>query len=343
LQSLTERIVVQAAPAYLMAVAGNADPMLGYMTTSFREHPRLRRQTGRQITSAMQKRLIELSAMTESGAVSGTSADALYAAYHKAGGDTRSLNTLRDDAAKKINALAERGFDLGYGCDENYGDPPEANTRITAIYSNARHALYATMDEAVISDSSPRYFRVHTRSSDRDDYLAHPATGELIAGEDAVRIQALYPARRPRVQVVVSDGLNANAVNENLRSVLPAVRRELLAAGHHISEIDIVIENGRVRAGYHIGSLLQAEMIIHLIGERPGTGLNTLSAYLTYGLDHKGQSRWGPAAAFDHSWTTAVCGIHRRGKPPERAVEEIARLVDQMFAERCSGVALSAE
>jgi ethanolamine ammonia-lyase large subunit len=56
LQTLTEHIVVQAAPAYLMAVAGNADPMLGYMTTSFREHPRLRRQTGRQITSSMQKR-----------------------------------------------------------------------------------------------------------------------------------------------------------------------------------------------------------------------------------------------------------------------------------------------
>jgi len=314
----------------LMAVAGNADPMLGYMTTSFREHPRLRRQTGRQIASAMQKRLIELS----------TSADALYAAYHKAGGDSRSPDTLRDEGAKKIRALAERGFDLGYDCDENYDDPPEANARITGIYSNARRALYATLDEAVISDSSPRYIRVHTRSSDRDDYLAHPATGELIDDEDAARIEALYPVRRPQVQIVISDGLNANAINENLRSVLPAVRRELLAAGHHVGEIEIVIENGRVRAGYHVGSLLEAEMIIHLIGERPGTGIDTLSVYLTYGLDHKGQSRWRSAADFDHSWTTAVCGIHRRGKPFERAVEEIARLVDRMFVEQCSGVAL---
>ncbi|HEX7333024.1 MAG TPA: ethanolamine ammonia-lyase subunit EutB [Pyrinomonadaceae bacterium] len=330
LRTLTEQIVVQAAPAYLMAVAGNADPMLGYMTTSFRDHPRLRRQTGRQITSAMQKRLVELPA----------GAEALYAAYHKAGGDTRSLDTLHDDAAKKIRGLAERGFDLGFGGDENYADPPEANARITRIYSNARRALYATLEEAVISDSSPCFVRVHTRSSDRDDYLAHPATGELITDEDAARIQALYPVRRPRVQVVVSDGLNANAINENLRSVLSALRRELITAGHHISQIDILIENGRVRAGYHVGSLLDAEMIIHFIGERPGTGLNTLSAYLTYGLDYKGQSRWGPPAAFDHSWTTTVCGIHRRGKPPERAVEEIARLVDRMFAERCSGVAL---
>ncbi len=340
LQTLTERIVVEAAPAYLMAVAGNADPMLGYMTTSFREHPQLRRQTGRQIASAMQKRLIELSVMTESGAVSGRS-DALYAAYQKAGGDTRSVDMLREEGAKKISALAERGFDLGYGCDKNYADPPAANARITRIYSNARRALYATLDEAVITDSSPRYIRVHTRSSDRDDYLAHPETGELIDDADTARIQALYPARRPRVQVVISDGLNANAINENLRLVLPAVRRKLLAAGHHVSEIDIVIENGRVRAGYHVGSLLEAEMIIHLIGERPGTGIDTLSAYLTYGLDHNGQSRWG--AGFDHSWTTAVCGIHPRGKHPERAVEEIARLVDQMFAKRRSGVALSAE
>ena len=315
--------MLQAAPAYLMAVAGNADPMLGYMTTSFREHPRLRRQTGRQIASAMQKKLSELP----------TSVDALYATYHKAGGDTRSFDTLRDDAAKKISALRERGFDLGYGCDEN-------GARITAIYSNARRALYSTLDETVISDSSPRYIRVHTRSSDRDDYLAHPATGELIDDKDTARIQALYPARRPQVQVVISDGLNANAINENLRSVLPGVRRELLTAGHHVSETDIVIDNGRVRAGYHVGALLEAELIIHLIGERPGTGINTLSAYLTYGLDQKGQSRWGLAAGFDHSWTTAVCGIHRRGKTPERAVEEIARLVNRIFAERCSGVTL---
>jgi len=341
LRTLTEEIVIQSAPAYLMAVAGNADPMLGYMTTSFREHPRLRRKTGRQIASAMQQRLIELSVMTESGAVSGRSTDALYAAYHKAGGDTRSLDTLRAEGAKKIGAFAEQGFDLGYGCGEHCGDPPETDARITVIYSNARRALYSTLDEAVISDSSPSHVRVHTRSLNREDYLAHPATGELIHDTDTARIRGLYSARRPQVQLVVSDGLNANAVNENLRSVLPGVRRQVLAAGHHISEIDIVVENGRVRAGYHVGSLLEAELIIHLIGERPGTGINTLSAYLSYGRDYKGQSRWGSQSAdFDHSWTTAVCGIHRRGKSPEKAVEEIASLVDRMFAQRCSGVAL---
>ena len=53
LRALTARVAVQAAPAYLMAVPGNADPMLGYLTTSFREHPWLRRRQERQMTSAM--------------------------------------------------------------------------------------------------------------------------------------------------------------------------------------------------------------------------------------------------------------------------------------------------
>jgi ethanolamine ammonia-lyase small subunit len=136
---------------------------------------------------------------------------------------------------------------------------------------------------------------------------------------------------------VISDGLNANALNQNLRAVLPSLRPRLVQSGNIVSDFDVVIDNGRVRTGYHVGLLLDAELIIHLIGERPGTGIDTMSAYLTYGRDQAARSRWG---AIDHSSTTAVCGIHPRGKRPEAAVEEIARLVNRMFEQRCSGVAL---
>jgi ethanolamine ammonia-lyase large subunit len=128
--------------------------------------------------------------------------------------------------------------------------------------------------------------------------------------------------------------LNADAVNENLRDILPPLRR--LLTGHHTGETDIIIKNGRVRAGYHAGRLLGVDAIVHLIGERPGTGLNTLSAYLTYGRDRAGQLRWD--VRMDHALTTAVCGIHNRGKPPAAAAEEIARCVNRMLEERRSGV-----
>jgi len=140
------------------------------------------------------------------------------------------------------------------------------------------------------------------------------------------------------VQIVISDGLNANAVNENVASILPGMRRLLSAAGLHPGDIDVVITNGRVRAGYQVGGLVGAECVVHLIGERPGTGIDTLSAYITYGFDARGEPRWSPE--LDHSATTAVCGIHRRGKPPGVAVDEIVQCVGSALEAKRSGVEL---
>ncbi len=339
LQQLTRTIVAQAQPAYLMAVAGNADPMLGYLTTSFREHPQLRKQNHKQISTAMKNRLIELGVMNGGGELTDEeqTASRLYAMYAKAGGDRRSLDTLGKEGEKKIRALAERGFDLGYGHDTDFNAPASLSNRLRTLYEHARHALYATVESAVIKEVCKQAVRLHTLSLDRDDYLAHPASGEQLREEDRQTIAKLYPSRRPQIQLVISDGLNANAVNENLRDVLPALRQGLESAGYHLGTSDLVIENGRVRAGYTVGEILSAEVILHLIGERPGTGLNTLSAYLTYGYNEAGTSRW---QSVDHSQTTAVCGINRRGKPPAVAVDEIIRLVKRMVEQRSSGVAL---
>jgi ethanolamine ammonia-lyase large subunit len=340
LQQLTAQIVERAAPAYLMAVAGNADPMLGYLTTSFREHPRLRQRTGKSVSTAMRNRFAALGVMDESGelAASRPRAESLYAAYVKAGGDARSIDALRDEGTRKMAALSEGGFDLGYGHDLNYEAPRKIEQRMEDIYQHAQRALYASVDDAVIRDASPHYIKVRTRASSRDDYIMHPASGELFCEPDAARIGCLYASRRPQIQLVISDGLNANAINENLRDVLPPLRQLLADNGNHVGEVDIIVENGRVRAGYHVGALVEADMVIHMIGERPGTGLNTVSAYLTYGRDVAGRSRWSPA--LDHSKTTAICGIHPAGKQPIDAVEEIAVCIKRMAQERRSGIEL---
>jgi ethanolamine ammonia-lyase large subunit len=325
LAEVTARVVDRAAPAYLMAVAGNADPMLGYLTTSFREHPGLRRRAGRAMTTVMEERLRSM----------GTDIGGLYSAFCKAGGDTRTATTLSDEARRTVSELQERGFDLGFAA----GDVSVAAARLDAIYENARRALYAQLDEGVLHDACPRQIQVRTIAADRDEYLAHPPQGERLHPRDAAAVRAVYPSHRPQAQFVVSDGLNADAVNEHLRELLPAARRRLADTGCVVGDVVIVVRNGRVRAGYHVAQLLDVPVVVHLLGERPGTGLNTLSAYLTYGRDARGQSRWTPA--LDHACTTAVCGIHPKGKTPEVAAAEIVRLVGQMLEQRCSGVLLS--
>jgi ethanolamine ammonia-lyase large subunit len=330
LRDLTRRIARGAAPAYLMAVAGNADPMLGYLTTAFRDHAPLRSHAGRRMTTAMEQRLRALDVFNADGDGDTTRVARLYAAYMKAGGETRTSTTLEEQGARRVAALRERGFDLGLT------DPADADRRVEALYAHARAALYARIEDVVIREATAKSVRVRTAARDRDDYLAHPPAGEVLP-RDAVRVLTnLHDGRPPGIQIVVSDGLNANAINAQLPSVLPPLRRRLAAAGHHVAATDIVVENGRVRAGYEIGGLVGAELVVHLIGERPGTGLDTVSAYITYGRDHRGRIRW--SGALDHSSTTAVCGVHPRGKPPEVAVEEIATVVTRALVERRTGV-----
>ena len=332
LRDLTRRIARGAAPAYLMAVAGNADPMLGYLTTAFRDHAPLRSHAGRRMTTAMEQRLRALDVFHADGDGGGdtTRIARLFAAYMKAGGETRSSTTLEEQGARRLAALRERGLDLGLT------DPADADRRVEALYAHARAALYARIQDVIVREATAKSVRVRTAARDRDDYLAHPPAGQVLP-DDAVRVVAnLHDGRRPGIQIVVSDGLNGNAINAQLRSVLPPLRRRLAAAGHHVAETDIVVENGRVRVGYEIGGLVGAELVVHLIGERPGTGLDTISAYITYGRDDQGRIRW--SGALDHSSTTAVCGVHPRGKPPEVAVEEIATVVTRALVERRTGV-----
>jgi ethanolamine ammonia-lyase large subunit len=320
LHAVTERVVERGAPAYLMAVAGKADPMLGYLTTAYRDHPSLRRRAARVMTTKMRQRLDALGA---------ADAAELYALYRKSAGDATSLSALVDMGRRTLANLRARGLELGPNGD--------AEARLMAIYDHARAALFASLDDAVIRDACARSIAVRTEAMDRDDYLAHPSVGERIRRTDAVTLQESGTSGA-QIQLVISDGLNANAINEQLRALLPAVRRFLRDAGCAMAETAVVIRNGRVRAGYHIGVLLESEVIVHVLGERPGTGFNSASAYLTYGRDESGRSRWDPQ--LDHSCTTAVCGIHTKGKKPETAAAEIARTVLRMLEQRTSGVTL---
>jgi ethanolamine ammonia-lyase large subunit len=284
---------------------------------------------------AMARRLSALGApVSDTAAVASAETVArLYAEYSRAGGDRRSAAALEDEGRRRLGRLRDRGFDLGSA------DASAADARLDAIYVNARGALYATLDLAVIQEAMPGALSVRTQARDRDAYLAHPPAGERLRDESVRALRANLRREPPRLVLIVSDGLNANAVNEHLRALLVPLRRLWADAGVVVGEPEVVVQNGRVRVGYEIGGLVAAEAVVHLVGERPGTGLNTLSAYLTYGRDANGARRW--QRDLDHSATTAICGIHPKGKPPENAAREIARTVARILEERRSGVALA--
>ena len=338
LQALTELIVEKAAPAYVMGVAGKADPMLGYLTTSFKEHPRIRRRCAKQIAGVMATRLKELG-ITKENAGSPEIIAHLYAEYKRGMGDERSMEILKAEGRMKLEKMQVRGFDLGRPCKPDASDPEETKERLTGIYQNAKSALWAKTSPSVIAKCCSKLYNASTLARTRDTYISSPNLGEQLADTDYENLRRIFSSAPPQILFVISDGLNANAVNTHLPDLLPAITKKLSENGFEVDPMNVVISNGRVRAGYHVGMCTRATIIVHFIGERPGTGLDQLSAYITYGGSDTEQIKW--SIAMDHSLTTAICGIHPKGKTIESAIEEIVTCILNAMKYRATGVSLT--
>ncbi|MBI2120498.1 MAG: ethanolamine ammonia-lyase subunit EutB [Parcubacteria group bacterium] len=142
LRAITESIVEEFAPAFLTAVQGNVDFTRGYMTTSPREHARMRAKKKWRIARPMQKRLTELG-VVERGlpkATPGSLLD-LYAKYKKSGGDVRSIEVLRMEGQRKAAELQAKNLDIGYGCPYKFLTPPLMEKRVDDMYANAQEML----------------------------------------------------------------------------------------------------------------------------------------------------------------------------------------------------------
>jgi ethanolamine ammonia-lyase large subunit len=135
------------------------------------------------------------------------------------------------------------------------------------------------------------------------------------------------------VQIVVSDGLNAQAISDDgqLLPFLRELRNSLERMRFNPAKENLVVTSGRVRTGYRIGEKLFGNRdgkhsIVHLIGERPGTGHHTFSAYLTLA----DQELWSQADAVDHNITKVVSGIAKTALDPIEAAETVSRLLAEM-------------
>jgi len=91
----------------------------------------------------------------------------------------------------------------------------------------------------------------------------------------------------------------------------------------------LMMTSGRVRAGYRIGEQLFAKQVgrrvlIHVIGERPGTGHHTFSVYLTATQG----AVWSTPGKVDHNLTKVVSGIAVTAMPPVAAADETVRILN---------------
>lgn len=201
--------------------------------------------------------------------------------------------------------------------------------RFQADHAITQDALYRDVDQGVLDALG--LFTVQTGvTGGKQEYLLRPDLGRRLSDEARrVIVEKCMPA--PNIQLVVGDGLSAAAVEANVREMFPVIQQGAQAAGLTFGT-PFFIHLCRVGVLNDIGDLLKPDVVILLIGERPGLGrADALSAYLAY----------RPKAGDTDADRDVVCNIFNGGGTnPLEAAAFTVQIAQKMMKHQASGVKL---
>ncbi|MHB8885556.1 MAG: ethanolamine ammonia-lyase subunit EutC [Methylovirgula sp.] len=144
-------------------------------------------------------------------------------------------------------------------------------------HARARDAVHTALDvqslSAALADLAPAL--VESCAGNRSIYLQRPDLGRRLAAESRVALKhGAYDA-----VIVLADGLSATAVQQHG----VALCRDLQSRPGWRFAPPVIARQARVALGDEIAAAIGADLVIVLIGERPGlSASDSLGAYLTF-------------------------------------------------------------
>ena len=233
----------------------------------------------------------------------------------------------RPDFAARLRAVTQARIALGRA---GQALPTAALLDFQLAHARARDAVGAVFDSAEFSAAigGREVIEVASRAPDHATYLQRPDLGRGLAEADAGKLTA----GGEEVAFIVGDGLSATAVQAHAAPLLQALFDRL--PSWPIAPV-ILARHARVALGDEVGALLGVDLVVMLIGERPGLSApDSLGAYLT----------WHPRPGRLDSERNCVSNI----RPPHglsyaRAADSIAWLMTEARSLRLTGVALKDE
>ncbi|KAB7706657.1 ethanolamine ammonia-lyase subunit EutC [Bacillus aerolatus] len=209
------------------------------------------------------------------------------------------------------------------------GSRPKTDTWLKFRFDHAAavDAVYGEVSPAVLE--SLDLFSVQTKVKDKEEYIRRPDRGRQLSDEAKAIIKQRCQSS-PAVQIVISNGLSAKAIETNIEDVYLSLQQSLNNLGIQTGTT-FYVDKGRVALMDEIGDLLTPDVVVMLIGERPGlVSAESLSAYLCY-KPHKGVLE---------AERMVVSNIHKGGIPPVEAGAYLGTVVQKILKYEASGVSL---
>lgn len=227
--------------------------------------------------------------------------------------------------------------------------PTAAQLDFQLAHAQARDAVHRPLKvPALCSDIEALGLEavpLHSAATTRAIYLQRPDLGRRLGDASRQQLEARRAERQANgiaafdLAFAVIDGLSALAVQRHTAPLLAEVLALLNAspsqgAPRWTIAPAAVVEQGRVAVGDDIGELLDARIVVVLIGERPGlSSPDSLGLYVT----------WAPQAGRNDAERNCISNVRPEGLGYQDAAARLVYLLEQARMRRLTGVGLKDE
>jgi ethanolamine ammonia-lyase small subunit len=208
-------------------------------------------------------------------------------------------------------------------------------------HARARDAVHAPMQPGHVlaglrSLTAKGALLLHSAARDRATYLQRPDLGRRLDQASHTKLSELeqiHSNEGRSISFVIADGLSSLAVERHVLPLLEELLPALQADANPSTLAPIcVVEQGRVAVGDEIATLVGADLVIVLIGERPGlSSPDSLGAYITW----KPQ----PGRTTDAE-RNCISNIRREGLSYIQASARLMHYIHEAITRQLTGVAL---
>lgn len=208
---------------------------------------------------------------------------------------------------------------------------PRPRTKATLLFwadhGVTQDALFHEVDPKMLEEMG--LFTVESQAHDRQEYLKRPDLGRTLT-EASRQILRERCIKNPDVQIFVGDGLSGAAIEHNLPKIMPVLKQGIKAAGLTMGT-PFFVKNARVGLLNDVNAIVDAKVVVLLIGERPGLArAESMSIYMGY----------RPRPDSTDANRDAICNIYDGGFNPLEAGAFAVQLIQKMIQYGTSGVDL---
>jgi ethanolamine ammonia-lyase small subunit len=216
--------------------------------------------------------------------------------------------------------------------------PTKPHLEFQLAHARARNAVHHQLNIPALREAlqsrGHEVLVLHSAAGDRPVYLQRPDKGRRLDHESLAELECRPPQAQPfDVVFVIGDGLSALAVEKNATAYLDVMLPALSAGGWRVAPL-VVVKEARVAVGDEVGEVLGADMVVVLIGERPGlSSPDSMGIYMTL----------KPRVGLTDESRNCISNVRVEGLSYEHAAHKLLYLMTEARKRGLSGVLLKDE